>query len=298
MNNKMEIYESVGNSSIYGVVFTIVIVLLLVGMAACASAELTNRERRNKMKLSLFSIQLLLHRMKLSTRSITIIFLAFIALIISSNTIDEGERGVITRLGSANRVAEPGLHFKIPFIESIHIYSVRARKFERQGYKVASKETLLFDADVSFVWKLNPSDLIEFYGKYGAQDRFEFQILTPLTAQHIKETTGEYSSSEIIPKRGELAASLLTKLQETGKRYNIEVFDVSFNNLNATTTVQTGYPKQAKCRARVNSTAIITTEAGIEISRVSANCSGRSQSVATSIRSKSQSQYTGFGIPH
>ena len=162
--------------------------------------------------------------------SIAAVALAVPLTAISINKVDEGERGLIVRLGKATEVIPPGINFKIPFIDSMVRYDVRANTFEGGNYKVASKETLLFNADVSFVWQLDDEGIINFYSEYGTIAKFNY-ILKPIAAQLIKETTGEYSSVDIIPKREELAATLLSKLQVTGERYNIKVLDAVFNDL-------------------------------------------------------------------
>lgn len=40
-------------------------------------------------------------------------------------TIDQTERGVLLRNGAARSLSEPGLHFKIPFIDSVEKITVR-----------------------------------------------------------------------------------------------------------------------------------------------------------------------------
>ena len=42
-------------------------------------------------------------------------------------TIDQGERGVVTRMGKVVRTAEPGLNLKMPFIESVSKISVQSK---------------------------------------------------------------------------------------------------------------------------------------------------------------------------
>ena len=37
-------------------------------------------------------------------------------------TVGQYERGVLTRFGKVVDVSEPGLHFKVPFVNSVHMY--------------------------------------------------------------------------------------------------------------------------------------------------------------------------------
>lgn len=43
-------------------------------------------------------------------------------------TVDQGVRAVVLRVGEVKYVAEPGFHFKIPFIDSVIKMSVRTPK--------------------------------------------------------------------------------------------------------------------------------------------------------------------------
>lgn len=44
---------------------------------------------------------------------------------LSYYTVNEGERGILLRYGKIVKVAEPGLGFKIPFMESVEKISTR-----------------------------------------------------------------------------------------------------------------------------------------------------------------------------
>jgi regulator of protease activity HflC (stomatin/prohibitin superfamily) len=59
-----------------------------------------------------------------TSRSVTVLLalLALVTLGLSVFTVKEYERDVVTRLGKFSRVAEPGLNFKIPFVESAFTY--------------------------------------------------------------------------------------------------------------------------------------------------------------------------------
>ena len=59
-------------------------------------------------------------------------FVAVILLILSAvfgswYIIDQGERGVIVRNGSVVGTADPGLHFKMPFMDSVERISVQSK---------------------------------------------------------------------------------------------------------------------------------------------------------------------------
>lgn len=51
----------------------------------------------------------------------TVLFglMAVIGIFGAFYTIDEGDRGVIVKMGVVSGTAEPGLHFKTPFVTSV-----------------------------------------------------------------------------------------------------------------------------------------------------------------------------------
>ena len=60
----------------------------------------------------------------------TVVFsiIALLTLFLSINIVREGEVGVVTRFSEYNRLMVPGLHFKIPFVESVVEFNVRQTK--------------------------------------------------------------------------------------------------------------------------------------------------------------------------
>jgi regulator of protease activity HflC (stomatin/prohibitin superfamily) len=59
-----------------------------------------------------------------------IIAAAFLVVaFLSYFTVAQYERGVVSRFGRLSYVAEPGLHFKMPFIDSVRIYRVDIQQF-------------------------------------------------------------------------------------------------------------------------------------------------------------------------
>ena len=58
-------------------------------------------------------------------------------LALSVFTVDETEQVIITQLGKFVRsVAEPGLHFKVPFIQSVHSFEDRILEYDAAAAKI------------------------------------------------------------------------------------------------------------------------------------------------------------------
>jgi len=65
--------------------------------------------------------------------------LLFQAIYSSFYTIQPGEVGVMLRFGQYNRTTDPGLHFKIPFIEQLYKVNVEAVRKEEFGFRTRTQ---------------------------------------------------------------------------------------------------------------------------------------------------------------
>lgn len=77
-----------------------------------------------------------------------LIFLILLFLLTSVFTITQGQQGILLRLGrlvndeSTNKVKvlNPGLHFKVPFIENVRIFDTRIQTMDIKSTRIVTKE--------------------------------------------------------------------------------------------------------------------------------------------------------------
>lgn len=90
---------------------------------------------------------------------ITVGVLAVITLpFLSYYTVNEGERGILLRYGKIVKVAEPGLGFKIPFMESVEKISTRNQAVVYQGLQAYSRDQQPAQMTVSVSFHIKPSE--------------------------------------------------------------------------------------------------------------------------------------------
>ena len=108
---------------------------------------------------------------------IAIIVIVLVVLYMSVFVVKEGERGITLRFGKVLRdddnkplVYEPGLHFKIPFIETVKMLDARIQTMDNQADRFVTKEKkdlptwlkglaiagliFLFGFAIFFIWAL------------------------------------------------------------------------------------------------------------------------------------------------
>ncbi len=114
-------------------------------------------------------------RDRLTSTVIFVFFLLLIAVLFfgSVYTVSEQEQAVIMRFGRAEGMKTAGLHFKIPFVESVEKVSMVTRGMEigyrtRDGvYENIESESFMITKDFNFV-------MIDFYVEYKVSDPVKF----------------------------------------------------------------------------------------------------------------------------
>lgn len=148
------------------------------------------------------------------------VVLALVVLILlfgSFGIVDAGDRGVRIRLGNVHGVVEPGVYFKIPFIENVKKMNVRTQAvvYEREN-PLTSASADLQDVDIASVtnYHIDPTKVVEIYLQYKDLENFEEKVIRPAVRDTVKATASKYTAGELITKRAEFADGVASKLNE------------------------------------------------------------------------------------
>ncbi len=144
-------------------------------------------------------------------------------------SIKEQEQAVIVTLGKPSTVSEPGLHFKIPFLQQVHKVSTVINGFPI-GYDVETKEpieleSLMITSDYNFV-------NVDFFVEYKVSDPIKFlyasqepvTILKTLAQSYIRDTIGLYPVDSVITTgKNEIQAEIKEKLIQRLEKEDIGI---------------------------------------------------------------------------
>lgn len=165
------------------------------------------------------------------------------ALLYSSIVIVfEGTRGIMLRFSKVHRDADnkvvvynPGLHFKIPFIDSVKILDSRIRTLDGQAdrFVTVEKKDLLVDSYVK--WRI--SDFGRFYTATGGGDYNQASnLLRRKVNDRLRSEIGSRTIKDIVSgTRGELmegARKALNTGADSTAELGIEVVDVRVKQIN------------------------------------------------------------------
>ena len=170
-----------------------------------------------------------------------IIFFGLVLVFMSFGTIGAGERGVKTRMSAVVGTVEPGLFFKLPFIESVHSMDVKTRtiNYDRNGNEGDSSETSqLFGASkdlqdvkigVVVTYHVDPSKVVDIFTQYESVSAYESTVIEPIVRQVVKSTSAEFTAEELVTKRAEYSdkVNVLLNTQLAEKSAILQNFSVT-----------------------------------------------------------------------
>ena len=156
--------------------------------------------------------------------------------------VTEGTRGIMLRFNKVQRdadnkvvVYEPGLHFKLPLIDSIKVLDARIRTLDGSATRFVTleKKDLLVDSYVK--WKI--SDFGRFYTATGGGDYNQASsLLSRKVNDRLRSEIGTRTIKDIVSgTRGELMAGAKKALnsgQDSTSELGIEVVDVRVKQIN------------------------------------------------------------------
>ncbi|HBO39514.1 MAG TPA: protease modulator HflC [Pasteurellaceae bacterium] len=171
-----------------------------------------------------------------------VIILVAIIIFSSLVVVTEGTRGIMLRFGKVQRDADnkvvvyaPGLHFKIPFIDSIKLLDARIMTLDGQAdrFVTVEKKDLLVDSYVK--WRI--SDFGRFFTATGGGDyNRASNLLRRKVSDRLRSETGSRTIKDIVSgTRGELMAGAKKALntgQDSTAELGIEVVDVRIKQIN------------------------------------------------------------------
>lgn len=121
-------------------------------------------------------------------------------------TVEEGQRGVLLRTGNVIAVADPGLHFKLPYFDAVVPLSVRTEKRRYEQVNSYSKDIQPSDSIITVNYRLMPTHVAEVFSQYGAN--WVERVLDPILMERTKENFGQFVASDIVTQRQRLGVQI------------------------------------------------------------------------------------------
>jgi regulator of protease activity HflC (stomatin/prohibitin superfamily) len=157
-----------------------------------------------------------------------IVILIVLPILLGTFTvISAGARGIILRLGAVNRVLDPGIHFKVPLMESVVKLTVQTQK-EQVETDAASQDLQTVKATVAVNYNVDPQKVADLWRTLG--EDYKSRVIDPAIQEAVKAATAKYTAEQLITERPQVKEDIRLSLATILDPKDIIVSDVSITN--------------------------------------------------------------------
>ena len=178
---------------------------------------------------------------------------AIILFMMTFYSVGQYERVVLTRFGQVVQVADPGLHFKVPFIYNTHTYRTDILSIDasavNKGLGVSTYTIDNQEVHVVFTlqYRQHPDKIAFIYENVQDLQARLFQIAEDRT----KAELGKVNTSHVAEKRGEIRDGIKKVISMATTTLGVEIVDFQLNNIEYDATFKTAVKQAAAARATV-----------------------------------------------
>jgi len=167
-------------------------------------------------------------------------------------TVDEREFAVKFRFGEIIKADyTPGLHFKIPFVNTIAKYPDRILNYEESEERFLTGEKKNLIVDYFITWRI--IDPGQFFRSVRGDELFAEQRLSAIIREGIKAEFGRRTVQEVVSaERSEIMRAMLAQAGQRAPELGIEVVDVRVMRIELSNEVSGSvFSRMQQERARV-----------------------------------------------
>ncbi len=153
---------------------------------------------------------------------------AFSTAMGSFYTVGEVERGLKYRFGKLQTqetkdLIQPGLNFKVPFIEDVKTPRIDQQQIDLEGVQTYTKDNQVITASLAIIFKLSPDQLIRI-----AKENPEWkQKLKTVVADNFKGALGQEEAQNVASNRPTIMKNMtIATIERVKKLYGIGIMDV------------------------------------------------------------------------
>ena len=166
-------------------------------------------------------------------RPAILIVVALIVLVLANSlfTVSEHQTAALFRLGAITRSdIQPGLHFKVPFIESVRRFDRRLLTLDAQPERYLTSEKKDVSVDFFVRWRI--VDVSRFYQATGGNEDNALARLNPIVKEALRNEFNQRTLAEVVADvRTNLTDVLKSKSDEAARALGITVVDVRIKRI-------------------------------------------------------------------
>ena len=166
-------------------------------------------------------------------RLISIGIAVLVALILASGAfaqIGPGERGVLMTFGAVQPgVLDPGLHLKIPFMQSVAHMNVQVQN-SQDIETAASLDLQNVSTTVATNWHILPGDAEWVYQHIGSEPQLIRKVIRPAISNAVKAVTAHFNAQDLIVERDQVRNQIEGQLRTALSPFRVVVDAVNITD--------------------------------------------------------------------
>ncbi|HEX4268914.1 MAG TPA: prohibitin family protein [Steroidobacteraceae bacterium] len=144
--------------------------------------------------------------------------------------IGPGQRGVLMTFGAVHDgVLDPGLHFKLPFVQSVARMDVQVQN-SQAAETSASLDLQNVSTTVATNWHILPADAEWVYQHIGNEADLVDKIIRPAISNSVKAITAHYNAEDLIVHRDEVRSQIQSQITAELQPYRVVVDSVNITD--------------------------------------------------------------------
>jgi membrane protease subunit HflC len=204
--------------------------------------------------------------------NLVLIVVVLVAIVVRMSvfTVDEREHAIKFQFREIVRADyEPGLHFKLPFVQNVMRYPNRIMNYghSEERFLTGEKKNLIVDYFVT--WRI--TDPSQYYRSVGGDEGLAIERISAIIKEGIKAAISTRTVQQVVSaERSELMQDMLVRARERTPELGVEVVDVRVKRIDLSEEVSDSvYNRMRQERQRVASQ--LRAEGDEEFQRITAD---------------------------
>jgi regulator of protease activity HflC (stomatin/prohibitin superfamily) len=185
--------------------------------------------------------------------------IALLVILSSIYVVKQWEKVAVIRFGKIVKIVQTGLHFKIPFVDSIQRVDLRMQTVDLKGQLAITKDNISVGIDAVVFMKIEDAEklILKIKDYYNAVSKY--------AQTSIRNVIGQYSLDDLLASREEIALSLKNVIDELSKEWGIDISRAELQDISLPGDMKRAFAVQAEAE-RESRAVLIKAKAELEAS--------------------------------
>ena len=207
--------------------------------------------------------------------------------------VDQGERAVVLRFGEIVGESGPGLHFKLPWVDTVSMITVQNQTKRYSSLEAYSRDQQPADLTVSVTYVV--ADPSAVYSQYGDLEGAVMRLIDPRLTAGVKTIFGQYDAVRAIQERAALNNDFDTAVTSAINDGPINIISVQIENIDFSDAYEQSVEQRMLAQVEIQKREqnLRTTEVEAQIARTKAEGEAeatrlRGEAEASAIRARAE----------